>query len=115
MDQTIDAWILPYRDDPDPALDSAGFIDLICGRPYVNLDREPLLYFRDFPYGYDFAAIRARPQLAIYPKLETVATRKTGRETMRSVTTSRRYQMGSTSTGTTGRPKRSSSQNTRLR
>lgn len=71
-----------FRDlgyDPDPALDSAGFIDLICGRPYVNLDREPLLYFRDFPYGYDFAAIRDRPQLAIYPKLETIATRKTSR------------------------------------
>ena len=71
-----------FRDlgyDPDPALDAAGFTDLICGRPYVNLDREPLLYFRDFPYGYDFAAIRARSQLAIYPKLETIANRKTSR------------------------------------
>ena len=64
---------------PDPALDSAGFIDLICGRPYVNLDREPLLYFRDFPYGYDFAAIRKSPRLGMYPKLETIAARKTSR------------------------------------
>jgi phosphohistidine swiveling domain-containing protein len=71
-----------FRDlgyDPDPALDSDGFIDLICGRPYVNLDREPLLYFRDFPYGYDFAAIRQAPELGMYPKLETIASRKTAR------------------------------------
>jgi pyruvate,water dikinase len=65
--------------DPDPALDIEGFVDLICGRPYVNLDREPLLFFRDFPYGYDFAAIRKNPQLGMYPKLETVASRKTSR------------------------------------
>jgi len=61
---------LMYRDlgfDPDPALDHEGFIDLICGRPYVNLGREALLYFRGFPYAHDFAAIKADPGRAMYP------------------------------------------------
>jgi pyruvate,water dikinase len=65
--------------DPDPELDDDGFIDLICGRPYINLDREPKLFFRDFPYGYDFAAIRDKPELGMYPKLTTVSSRKTSR------------------------------------
>lgn len=71
-----------FRDlgyDPDPQLDHDGFLDLIGGRPYVNLDREPTLYFRDFPYGYDFAAIREQPTLGSYPKLTTVPSRKTTR------------------------------------
>jgi pyruvate,water dikinase len=67
------------RYDPDPALDEDGFIDLICGRPYVNLDREPLLFYRDFPYGYDYAAIRQDPARGMYPQLVTVASRKTSR------------------------------------
>ena len=61
---------LMYRElgfDPDPLLDEEGFIDLICGQPYVNLSREPMLFFRDFPYGYDFAKLKANPSLAIYP------------------------------------------------
>src|SRR6185436_6755593 len=48
---------LMYRDlgyDPDPALDEIGYFDLVCGRPYVNLSREPRWHFRDFPYGHDF-------------------------------------------------------------
>lgn len=65
--------------DPDPELDDDGFIDLICDRPYVNLDREPRLFFRDFPYGYDFTAIREKPELGMYPKLVTVPSRKTNR------------------------------------
>lgn len=65
--------------DPDPEIDALGFIDLICGRPYVNLDREPKLFFRDFPYGYDYAAIRRRPELGMYPQLVTVPARKTSR------------------------------------
>jgi rifampicin phosphotransferase len=71
-----------FRDlgyDPDPALDDAGFLDLICGRPYVNLDREPLLFFRDFPYGYEFAAIRRQPALGMYPQLTTMPAKKTSR------------------------------------
>ncbi len=65
--------------DPDPALNEAGFLDLICGRPYVNLVREPKLFFRDFPYGYDFPAIRKRPELGMYPQLITLPGKKTSR------------------------------------
>ncbi|MBI5760313.1 MAG: hypothetical protein HZA46_17495 [Planctomycetales bacterium] len=59
-----------YRDlgyDPDPLLDDEGFIDLICGQPYVNLSREPKLYFRDFPFAHDFATLKANPERAMYP------------------------------------------------
>lgn len=62
---------LMYRDmgfDPDPALDEEGIFDLICGRPYVNLNREPLLYFCDFPYAHDFQTLKADPRRALYPK-----------------------------------------------
>lgn len=54
--------------DPDPELDNDGFVDLICGRPYVNLSREPKLYFRDFPLGHRFADLKANPERAIYPR-----------------------------------------------
>src|SRR5262245_12429508 len=60
-----------FRDlgfDPDPVLDDEGFVDLICGRTYINLSREPKLYFRDFPYGYDFEALKRRPATSFYPQ-----------------------------------------------
>ncbi|MGE5194704.1 MAG: PEP/pyruvate-binding domain-containing protein [Deltaproteobacteria bacterium] len=60
-----------FRDlgfDPDPELDDEGIIDLVCGRPYVNLSREPKLYFRDFPYGYDFASLKEHPSASFYPQ-----------------------------------------------
>lgn len=59
-----------YRDlgyDPDALLDDGGFIDLICGQPYVNLSREPKLYFKDFPFSHDFATLKANPERAMYP------------------------------------------------
>lgn len=65
---------LMYRDlgyDPDPELDEAGVLDLVCGRPYFNLSRERRIYFRDFPYGYSFEALKADPQRAIHPTPET--------------------------------------------
>ncbi len=58
--------------DPDPIIDSDGFNDLVCGRPYVNLSREPKLYFRDVPYGYRFADLKASPERAIYPQPEII-------------------------------------------
>jgi len=54
--------------DPDPILDEEGFIDLVCGRPYVNLSREPKLYFRDFPSGHSFQKLKERPDKAFYPQ-----------------------------------------------
>ncbi|MBX3169405.1 MAG: hypothetical protein KF760_18540 [Candidatus Eremiobacteraeota bacterium] len=62
-----------YRDlgyDPDPALGPAGVADLICGRPYINLSREPRLYFKDFPLAYPLAKLKADPRLASYPTPE---------------------------------------------
>lgn len=59
-----------YRDlgfDPDPLLDEEGIFDLICGRPYVNLSREPKLYFADYPFGHDFQTLKNNPERAIYP------------------------------------------------
>ncbi|MCS7161582.1 MAG: PEP-utilizing enzyme, partial [Gemmatales bacterium] len=54
--------------DPDPRLEEVGFLDLVCGRPYVNLSREPLCYFRHFPMWYPYTALRNNPSLALYPK-----------------------------------------------
>ncbi|HZZ74212.1 MAG TPA: PEP/pyruvate-binding domain-containing protein [Pirellulales bacterium] len=62
---------LMYRDlgfDADPALDDIGYFDLVCGRPYVNLSREPQWHFRDFPYGHDFAKLKDDPAQAMYPQ-----------------------------------------------
>jgi pyruvate,water dikinase len=61
---------LLYRDlgfDPDPALDEEGIYDLVCGRPYCNLSREPRMLSRVLPYEHPFAALKAAPQKALYP------------------------------------------------
>jgi pyruvate,water dikinase len=60
-----------YRDlgfDPDPALDDIGIFDLICGRPYCNLSREPRMQFKDMPLEHNFAALKTNPQRALYPQ-----------------------------------------------
>jgi pyruvate,water dikinase len=62
---------LTYRDlgyRPDPSLDEEGIYDLICGRPYCNLSREPRLYAWGQPLEHDFAALKAAPHRAIYPR-----------------------------------------------
>jgi pyruvate,water dikinase len=62
---------LMYRDlgfDPDPALDDDGIYDLICGRPYCNLSREPRMQYRFLPFEHSFAALKAAPARAIYPQ-----------------------------------------------
>src|SRR5580704_125335 len=51
---------LMYRDlgcHPDPALDNDTVFDLVCGRPYCNLSREPLMQFSIFPFEHSFAAL----------------------------------------------------------
>jgi phosphohistidine swiveling domain-containing protein len=61
---------LLYRDlgfDPHPALDDEGIYDLVCGRPYCNLSREPRMLSRALPYEHSFAALKANPQRALYP------------------------------------------------
>jgi pyruvate,water dikinase len=62
---------LMYRDlgfDPDPSLDEEGVFDLVCGRPYCNLSREPRLVFRQLPFEHPFAVLKAAPHKALYPK-----------------------------------------------
>jgi len=60
-----------YRDfgfDPDRALESISVYDLIGGRPYCNLSREPRLQARRPLYGYPFALYKEAPHLALNPK-----------------------------------------------
>jgi pyruvate,water dikinase len=62
---------LMYRDlgfDPDPALDEDGIFDLICGRPYCNLSREPRMQYRTLPFEHPVAALKANPSKALYPQ-----------------------------------------------
>ncbi|GIW82805.1 MAG: hypothetical protein KatS3mg105_4612 [Gemmatales bacterium] len=60
-----------YRDlgfDPDPSLGEEGILDLICGRPYVNLSREPRMQYRRLPWEHSFAALKQAPHKALYPQ-----------------------------------------------
>ena len=62
---------LMYRDlgfEPDPSVDDDGTYDLVAGRPYCNLSREPRFYAGWLPYEHPFAALKADPQKALYPQ-----------------------------------------------
>ncbi|MCI0463365.1 MAG: hypothetical protein L0Z62_40990 [Gemmataceae bacterium] len=62
---------LMYRDlgfDPDPALNDVGIFDLVCGRPYCNLSREPRMQYRWLPFEHPFARLKADPSKAVYPQ-----------------------------------------------
>lgn len=62
-----------YRDfgfNPDPALSATSAYDLIGGRPYLNLAREPRLEDPSPLAGYPLAAYKANPHLALDPKRE---------------------------------------------
>src|SRR5262249_6130258 len=62
---------LMYRDlgfVPDRSVDDEGVYDLVCGRPFCNLSREPLLYAGGQPYEHPFALLKAEPQRALYPR-----------------------------------------------
>src|SRR5262249_43206483 len=62
---------LMYRDlgfRPHPSLDEEGVYDLVAGRPYCNLSREPRLYSGWLPSEHDFAALKADPVKALYPR-----------------------------------------------
>jgi pyruvate,water dikinase len=59
-----------FRDlgyEPDPALHEEGIFDLVCGRPYCNLSREPRLHYRQVPFEHSFRALKADPRRALYP------------------------------------------------
>jgi pyruvate,water dikinase len=46
---------------PDRALDDECIYDLICGRPYMNLSREPHMQWGTLPFGHPFAELKAEP------------------------------------------------------
>lgn len=52
---------------PDAALDEAGVLDLICGRPYYNLSRLARMYDNGFPFSHPMEGIRSEPRRAVYP------------------------------------------------
>ena len=60
-----------YRDigfNPHPALDDIGMFDLVCGRPYCNLSREPRMQYRDLPFEHRFDVLKRNPNKALYPQ-----------------------------------------------
>jgi pyruvate,water dikinase len=70
---------LMYQDlgfEPNPSLVEEGIYDLVCGRPYCNLSREPLFYARGQPLEHDFAALKASPSLGMsYPQAKPKKSR----------------------------------------
>lgn len=64
---------LMYRDlgfDPDPALDGECAFDLVAGRVYCNLSREPRLQYGKMPFEHNIVKLKADPAKAIYPVAE---------------------------------------------
>ena len=62
---------------PSKWVDAEGILDLICGRIYVNLNRETELHFDGFPLAHDFNALKQNPQEATSAQAETDITRST--------------------------------------
>jgi pyruvate,water dikinase len=63
-----------YRDfgfSPDPALATTSAYDLIGGRPYLNLSREPRLESARPLAGYPLSKYKQTPHLALDPKRES--------------------------------------------
>ena len=62
---------------PSGSVEHNGILDLICGRIYVNLNREAALYFDGFPFAHDFNTLKQNPQQAMYAQAETDIKRST--------------------------------------
>ena len=60
---------------PSERVNAEGILDLICGRIYVNLNREAELHFDGFPFAHDFNALKRNPQAAMYAQAQTDITR----------------------------------------
>jgi phosphohistidine swiveling domain-containing protein len=64
---------LMYRDlgfDPDQSLGYECAFDLIAGRVYCNLSREPRMQYGKMPFEHSFANLKSDPAKAIYPTAE---------------------------------------------
>ena len=62
---------------PSQRVDAEGILDLICGRIYVNLNREAELHFEGFPLAHDFNALKQNPQQAMSAQAQTDIKRST--------------------------------------
>jgi rifampicin phosphotransferase len=69
---------LMYRDlgcAPDPLQGGETAYDLICGRLYCNLSREPHFYACGLPLGHSFAQLKANPRQALHPEPQLALAR----------------------------------------
>jgi len=48
---------------PGPRFEEKGYLDLIGGRIYIDLDRAPEMFAEDFPYRYDLEALESQPDI----------------------------------------------------
>ncbi len=62
---------------PSERVHHEGILERICGRIYVNLNREAELHFEGFPFAHDFNALKHNPQEAMYAQAQTDITRST--------------------------------------
>ena len=62
---------------PSERVHHEGILERICGRIYVNLNREAELHFEGFPFAHDFNALKQNPQEAMYAQAQTDITRST--------------------------------------
>lgn len=51
---------------PDPSLAHECGYDLVCGRPYMNLSREPRMQWGDLPVRHSYADLKAHPAKVPY-------------------------------------------------
>ena len=56
---------------PSKNVDENGILDIICGRIYINLNREAELFFDGFPLVHNFEELKQNPQKAFYAQAKT--------------------------------------------
>ena len=52
---------------PAPVIDQTGFLDLVCGRIYMDVARAPELFCEKFPFAYDIEKLKADPEASQRP------------------------------------------------
>ena len=56
---------------PSKHVDKNGILDIICGRIYINLNREAELFFDGFPLVHNFEELKQNPRKALYAQAKT--------------------------------------------
>lgn len=70
---------------PDPALANESVYDLVCGRPYMNLSREPRMQWGRLPFGHSFADLKADPAKVPYSQSNFLPKKASFLDKFRSV------------------------------